>query len=154
MTGSTSLFTVLTGFFSLHGGDILSKMTASAGYDILKRNLDFKGLGGKIKGFFSKDEQAEAFIREVCNRQVPIAVSPQEALTTAYTDITGESIPEGLQQQLKEWFTANSDKIAKVYNISLTNTSGINVGVQKAKGNIYNIQGDYNAANGKKEDNQ
>ncbi len=153
MADTTTLFTALTTFFTDHGGDIASKMAASAGYDILKNALNFKGLAGKIKGFFKKDDQAEKFIKEVCNRQIEKSDDPQSMLSSTYHDVTGETeaLPDGLLQELKAWFEENKTKIAEVNNVSFKDTTGFNVGVQKAKGNIFNIQGNYNAGNGKNE---
>lgn len=147
-----TLFAALCTFFIDHSGDIASKMVASAGYDILKNTLNFKELTGKIKGFFKKDEQAEKFIEQVCNRQISKDEDPEQMLYSTFENVTGEAFPPALLEELKSWFEKNKEAIIQTTNISFTNTTGFNVGTQQAKGNIYNIQGDFNSENGKKED--
>jgi|GEM_PF-941883 len=148
----TTLFAALCTFFINHSGDIASKMVASAGYDILKSTLNFKGLTGKIKDFFKEDEQAEKFIEQICNRQIQEEEDPEKMLHSTFENVTGEAFPPALLEELKSWFEKNKEAIVQTTNINFTNTTGFNVGTQQAKGSIYNIQGDFNSENGRKED--
>lgn len=149
---TTTLFAALASFFMHHKGDIASKMVASAGYDILKKSLNFKGLVTKIKDYFKKEEQADQFIEEVCNQQIQEKEDPQVALRATYEKVTGETFPPELLQELKTWFEENREAMEQTANVSFNNSSGFNIGAQQAKGNIYNIQGDYNNRNERKED--
>ena len=151
MVATTTLFAALCTFFINHSGDIASKMAASAGYDILKKSLDFKGLSGKIKGFFKRDEDPDKFIERVCNHELPVGENPEPVLQSTFETLTGESFPFALLGELKSWFEESKEAITQTANVSFSNTTGFNVGAQQAKGNIYNIQGNYNVGNGKKE---
>lgn len=148
----TTLFAALSGFLIEHKGDIASKMAASAGYDILKKSLDFKSLATKIKGYFKKEEQADKFIEQICNQPIKEGEDPQTALRTTYEQFTGETFPSGMFEELKTWFANNSEIIQQTTTVSFSHSSGFNIGAQQAKGNIYNVQGDYNRGNERKED--
>jgi len=148
----TTLFAALANFFDHHKGDIASKMAASAGYDILKKSLNFKTLAAKIKGYFKKEEQADQFIEQICNQPVQEGQDPQTALRNTFEKFTGEIFPTELLQDLKAWFADNRDVIQQTTTVSFSNTSGFNIGAQQAKGDIYNVQGDYNKGNERKED--
>lgn len=148
----TTLFAALSEFLTEHKGDIASKMAASAGYDILKKSLDFKGLATKIKCYFKKPEQPEQFIEQVCNQPIQESEDPETSLRTAYEKFTGETFPPQLLQDLKTWFKDNSEAIQQTTIVSFNKSSGFNIGAQQAKGNIYNVQGDYNKGNERKED--
>lgn len=147
----TTLFAALADFFEHHKGDIASKMAASAGYDILKKSVNFKTLAAKIKGYFKKEEQADQFIEQVCNQPILEGEDPQKALRKTYEKLTGETFPTELLQDLKIWFVDNHETIQQTISASFSNTSGFNIGAQQAKGNIYNVQGDYNKGNERKE---
>jgi hypothetical protein len=148
----TTLFAALADFFEHHKGDIASKMAASAGYDILKKSVNFKSLAAKIKGYFKKEEQADQFIEQVCIQPIQKGEDPQTALRKIYEQFTGETFPTELLQDLKTWFADNGESIHQTTTVSFTHTSGFNIGAQQAKGNIYNVQGDYNKGNEQKED--
>lgn len=152
MAITTTLFAALADFFEHHKGDIASKMAASAGYDILKKSLNFKGLAAKIKGYFKKEEQADQFIEQVCNQPVQEGEDPQAALRKTYEKFTGEIFPSEFLQDLKTWFADNREAIQQTTTVSFSHSSGFNIGAQQAKGNIYNVQGDYNKGNERKED--
>jgi hypothetical protein len=147
-----TLFAALSDFLIEHKGDIASKMAASAGYDILKKSLDFKGLAARIKGYFKKEEQADKFIEQICNQPIREGEDPQMELRKAYEQFTGESFPPELLGELKTWFTKNREAIQQTTTVSFSHSSGFNIGAQQAKGNIFNVQGDYNTANEQKED--
>jgi hypothetical protein len=148
----TTLFAALADFFEHHKGDIASKMAASAGYDILKQSLNFKDLAGKIKGYFKKEEQADQFIEQVCSQPIQEGEDPQEVLSKTYEKFAGELFPPELLQDLKTWFADNREAIHQTTTVSFNHSSGFNIGAQQAKGNIYNVQGDYNNGNERKED--
>ena len=46
-------------------------MAASAGYDLLKKGLNFKPLIQKLKAFFHKEDDSENFVRSICDSPVP-----------------------------------------------------------------------------------
>lgn len=140
----TTLFSALAAFFLHHKGDIASKMVASGGYDMLKKSLDLGGLSSKIKRFFKKDDQADQFVKELCNQPLPGATTPEQAIRDVYKSVTGESQPDGLFAELGSWFQENGDALLQAVTATQQNTSGFNIGGQQAKGNIYNVQGDYN----------
>lgn len=148
----TTLFAALSDFFTEHKGDIASKMVASAGYDILKKSLDFKGLAAKVKGYFKKEEEVDKFIEQVCNLPIREGEDPQMALHTAFEQITHEAFPPDLLLELKTWFANNREAIQQTTTATFSHSSGFNIGAQQAKGNIYNIQGDYNKNNERKDD--
>lgn len=148
----TTLFAALADFFEHHKGDIASKMVASAGYDILKKSVNFKNLAAKIRGYFKKEEQADQFIEQVCNQPIQEGEDPQMALRKTYEQFTGETFPPEMLQDLKTWYTDNRDAIQQTTTANFNHTSGFNIGAQQAKGNIYNVQGDYNNSNERKED--
>ncbi|CAN5585832.1 hypothetical protein BH10BAC2_BH10BAC2_11260 [soil metagenome] len=148
----TTLFAALADFFEHHKGDIASKMAASAGYDILKKSLNFKGLAAKIKGYFKKEEQVDQFIEQVCNQPIQEGEDPQTAIRTTYEKFTGDPFPPELMKDLKIWFADNREAIQQTTTVTFSQTSGFNIGAQQAKGNIYNVQGDYNKGNEPKED--
>lgn len=148
---TTTIFTALCSFFSEHSGDIASKMVASAGYDILKKSLDFKGLSQRIKKFFKNEAQADKLIEQICNNELPEDQQPEFALQTAFETLTNESYSPNLLSEIKSWIDENKEAIIQNSTNNFNNTSGLNIGVQQAKGNIYNVQGDYNINHGKKE---
>jgi hypothetical protein len=140
---STTLFSVLAAFFNHHKGDIASKIAASAGYDWLKKAFDLKGLASRVRKFFKNDQDADKFVEEVCTREVTGDQTPEQALQEAYKSVTGQDQPDGLLPELQSWFQENGDALLQPINANQQNTSGFNIGGQLAKGNIYNIQGDY-----------
>jgi hypothetical protein len=147
----TSLFTALASFFIAHKGDIVAKMAASAGYDLLKKGLNFKTLIQKLKSFFSKDSDSESFVRSICDSTLPKDGDPVNALQQNYRQLTGGDMPSEMLSVLQEWFEENQDAIAQINTVHIEQSSGIGVGVQNAKGNIFNITGDYNIHEPKKE---
>lgn len=147
----TSLFAALTSFFLAHKGDIAAKMAASAGYDLLKKGLNFKPLIQKLKGFFQKESDSENFVRSICDSTLPKDSNAVNALEQNYRKLTGAAMPEELLPILREWFEENQDAISQTNSVHIEQSSGIAIGVQNAKGNIINVTGDYNIHEPKKE---
>lgn len=138
-----TILSALYDFYVAHDGDIMSKIIASAGYDALKKALDFKALKQRLGGFFKKDQDSETFIQQLCQAPVDENVTVSDKLKTEYEKITGEAFEAEILDQLKEWITENKENIQTLNNVSISNSSGFNIGVQNAKGNIVNVQGDY-----------
>jgi hypothetical protein len=147
----TSLFAALASFFIAHKGDIAAKMAASAGYDLLKKGLNIKPLIQKLKRFFSKDSDSESFVRSIFDSTVSKDSDPVNALQQNYRQLTAGDMPSEILPVLREWFEENQDAIAQINTVQIEQSSGIAVGVQNAKGNIFNITGDYNINEPKKE---
>lgn len=147
-----SLLAGLYTFFKAHDGDIASKMIASAGYDILKNSLDFKSLKEKLGRFFKKKEDQETFVKQLCDTTTTDESTAEESVKAAYEKITGETFQPEIITLIKEWMTQHHGEIQNLNNITISNSSGFNIGVQNAQGKIVNVQGDYNINPKKDED--
>lgn len=147
-----SLLAGLYAFFQAHDGDIASKMIASAGYDILKKSLDFKSLKEKLGSFFKKKEDQEEFVKQLCDTQTPDETLTAETVKSTYEKITGETFQPEIIALIKEWIGQQHGEIQNLNNITISHSSGFNIGVQNAQGNIFNVQGDYKINPKKDED--
>lgn len=144
MIVSASILAVIYKFLDNHKEDIASKIIASASYDMLKKGLDFKALKQRFGNLFKNDEQADQFVQELCEKKVDDATSPDSAVKEIFERITGENFQYEVLEAVKEWLTANSEQIKQLNTITISNSTGFNIGVQNAQGGIFNIQGDYN----------
>jgi len=147
-----SLLAGLYTFFQAHDGDIASKMIASAGYDILKKSLDFKSLKEKLGGFFKKKEDQEEFVKQLCDTHTLDDTSTEDTVKSTYEKITGETFQPEIIALIKEWMSQQHSEIQNLNNITISHSSGFNIGVQNAQGNIFNVQGDYKINPKKDED--
>jgi len=137
-----SLLSELWNFLDAEKAGIASKVLASASYDFLKKRLNFSSLKEKIGAFFRKPAEAEKFLEQVCTRQVTNDVTSD--VSKLYKEITGNAIPENLMPFLKEWLSENAVEIQNINTVTISQSSGINIGVQSAARDIINVQGDYN----------
>ncbi|MDB5002099.1 MAG: hypothetical protein JWQ34_324 [Mucilaginibacter sp.] len=147
-----SLLAGIYTFFQTHEGDIASKMIASAGYDILKKSLDFKSLKDKIGGFFKKKEDQDEFIKQLCDVKIDNETNTEQSVKSTYEKITGDTFQPEIINLIKEWMSQHHGEIQNLNNITISNSTGFNIGVQSAQGNIVNVQGDYNINHNKDED--
>jgi len=138
-------------FWDHEQSGIASKIVASATYDILKKNINFKPLFQRIGKMFKSDEQAEAFVKEVCERKSTGALGHD--VGALFKEVTGEQqAPAELFGQLSEWARENLDSIKNLNNLSAAKSSGFLIGSQQAGRDINMIQGNYYSNPEKNED--
>nr|WP_314494553.1 hypothetical protein [uncultured Chryseobacterium sp.] len=140
-----TIFDSIVDFLITEKAGIASKMLASASYDILKANLPFKSLKQRIGNMFKTERDADTFLKELCEK--PATDSYQKDVANVYLETTGIVAPDNLVTLLEEWVKENRQSIENVNNIQISNSSGFNIGVQNAKKDIINIQGDYHSKN-------
>lgn len=140
-----TIFDSIVDFLITEKAGIASKVLASATYDVLKTNLPFNSLKQKIGNIFKKERDADTFIKELCEK--PATDSYQKDVANIYLETTGIVAPDNLVALLEEWIKENRQSIENINNIQISNSSGFNIGVQNAKKDIINIQGDYYSKN-------
>jgi GTP-sensing pleiotropic transcriptional regulator CodY len=140
-----TIFDSIVDFLITEKAGIASKVLASATYDVLKTNLPFNSLKQKIGNMFKKERDADTFIKELCEK--PATDSYQKDVANVYLETTGIVAPDNLVALLEEWIKENRQSIENINNIQISNSSGFNIGVQNAKKDIINIQGDYYSKN-------
>jgi hypothetical protein len=140
-----TIFDSIVDFLITEKAGIASKVLASASYDILKANLPFKSLKQRIGNMFKTERDADTFLKELCEK--PAVDSYQNDIAAVYLTTTGTVAPDNLVTLLEEWIKENRQSIENVNNIQISNSSGFNIGVQNAKKDIINIQGDYYSKN-------
>ena len=145
-----TVFSALCDFVLEYKAEIASKVIASAAYDGLKKVLDFKGLINRLKKFFKSEKEAETYLKDICETGAINPSDPDQDLKNHYQELSGEkSVPE-LIDELKSWIKENQPTISSITEMNFSNQTGFNIGVQKAKKNIYNIQGDFTQKSKKK----
>ncbi|MCT3991086.1 hypothetical protein HZQ23_08165 [Elizabethkingia anophelis] len=137
----TTIFESVVTFLLAEKAGIASKVLASATYDILKKSLNFSALKMKIRNMFKSDSETQQFIDGLC--ETPATNNYHNDVTGLYSATTGNVAPENLIFLLEEWIKENKESIEDINNIQISNSSGFNIGVQNAKRDIINIQGDY-----------
>lgn len=130
-------------FFIAHDGDIASKILASAGYDVLKNSVDFKSLKDKIKKFFKKDEDVDRFISSLATSTLNANVKPEEAVKAEYEKIAMKPFDDEILESVKTWLGDNKEQIKTINIVTISNSSGFNIGVQTAGRDVVNIAGNY-----------
>jgi hypothetical protein len=145
-----TVFSALCDFVLEYKAEIASKVIASAAYDGLKRVLDFKGLINRIRKFFKSEKEAEAYVKTICETSVGNPEDPAKDLEHHYEILSGEKPESELINELKDWIKENQNSISSITEMNFSNQQGFNIGVQNAKKNIYNIQGDFNKSPKKK----
>ncbi|MBX2896828.1 MAG: hypothetical protein KF763_15385 [Cyclobacteriaceae bacterium] len=138
-----TIFSALCAFVLEYKAEIASKIIANAAYDALKKVFDFKSLKGKIKKFFKKDKDADQFIKNICEIEPEDSKDPEIDLKSQYEKISGQEYSNELSELIKEWIKENKATISTINEMSFANKKGFNIGVQNAKKNIFNIQGDF-----------
>ena len=143
----TILGSLITFLFH-HKADIASKIAASAGYDAIKKSLNFKDLAGKVKTFFKRPEQSDQFVDQVVHKELGENEAAEAAIARIYQHVTGDQVPSGLMEAITAWLKENEQAILQTTNATFNNVNGFAIGSQHAQGNIQNIQGDMNINNG------
>lgn len=137
-----TIFGAIVAFLVQEKAGIASKVIASATYDFLKKNLNFNGLKSKIGGLFKSEKDSDKFIEQLCEK--PVSDNFNNDIIALYSNVTGNTAPESLLKLIEEWIKENKESIENINNIQISNSSGFNIGVQNARRDIINIQGDYN----------
>lgn len=130
-------------FFIAHDGDMASKILASAGYDVLKNSVDFKSLKDKITKFFTKDEDVEKFISSLATSTLEANVKPEDAVKAKYEKLVGQPFEDEILESVKTWLTDNKEQIKTINVVSISNSSGFNIGTQTAGRDVVNVAGNY-----------
>lgn len=130
-------------FFIAHDGDMASKILASAGYDVLKNSVDFKSLKDKIKKFFTKDEDVEEFISNIATLPLEVNVKPEAAVKAEYEKLVGQPFEDEILESVKIWLADNKEQIKTINVVSISNSSGFNIGTQTAGRDVVNVAGNY-----------
>lgn len=141
-----TIFSNICAFVLANKASIVSKVIASATYDLLKKTLNFSQLKNRIKKFFHNEEDAEKYIETICNVESNNSSQPCKDIENSFEEVTGENFDNGLYNELQAWIEENKEQIANVSKMEFNNKQGFNIGTQNARGNIYNIQGDYNSS--------
>lgn len=137
-----TIFGAIVAFLIKEKAGIASKVIASATYDFLKKTLNFNDLKIKIGNLFKTEKDTEIFIESLCEK--PATENFGNDVATLYSNITGNKAPNELLSLIENWVKENKQSIENINNIQITNSSGFNIGVQNAKRDIINVQGDYN----------
>lgn len=130
-------------FFVAHNADMASNILASAGYDVLKNSIDFKSLKDKIKGFFKNDADVDQFISNLASSPIETGADPKEAIKAAYEKIADAPYTDEILELVKSWLEVNKEQIGAVNIVTISGSSGFNVGVQTAGRDVINIAGNY-----------
>jgi len=130
-------------FFIAHDGDMASKILASAGYDVLKNSINFKSLKDEIKKFFKKDEDVEKFISSLATSPLDTKMKPEDAIKAEYEKLVGQPFEDEILESVKTWLTDNKEQIKTINVVSISNSSGFNIGTQTAGRDVVNIAGNY-----------
>lgn len=139
-----TVFSALCDFVLQYKAEIASKVIASAAYDGLKKVLDFKSLINRIRKFFKSEKDAEAYVKTICETNAGNPEDLDKDLEHHYKELSGEKPVLEMIKELKNWIKENQTAISSITEINFSNQKGFNIGVQNAKKNIYNIQGDFN----------
>lgn len=140
---TVTIFSALCTFLLASKSEIALHLIAHATYDGLKNVLHFAALKTRIKKFFTKEEDADKYLESICNKESKNISEPIRDIKTSYEELTGETFPNELYDEIKNWIVENADQITKVSKMDFSNIKGFNIGVQNAGKNIINIQGDY-----------
>lgn len=144
------ILTSLLQFWDSQYTGILSSIAASASYDFLKKQINFKPLIGKISKMFKTPHEAEVFVKEMCEREGTGALG--QDIDLLFKEVNGGQVPTDLLSILSEWAKENLNNFKNLNNISASDTSGFVIGSQIAGRDINMIQGNYYANSGKDED--
>lgn len=125
------------------GVSIGANIISNVAYDELKKRLDFSSLKNKINRFFTKEKDSDLFIEEICTKKAINLHKPDRDIEDCYETLTGNVYDKTLFKEIKNWIIDNKTAISNLSNIDKNNTKGINVGIQNAGNNIYNIHGNY-----------
>jgi hypothetical protein len=142
-TEMATIFSSICTFLLANKAAIASKVIASATYDGLKKVLDFSSLKSRISKFFKKEEDAEKYLETICNTESKNTTKPYRDIEDSFEEITGEQFDNELYDEIKNWVEENQGQISNVSKMEFKNEGGINIGIQNAGKNIFNIQGDY-----------
>lgn len=138
-----TIFSSLCSFLLAEKAGIASKVLASAAYDGLKKVLDFTTLKNRIRKFFKKEEDIDNYIEVICNTESKNPSKPYRDVEDLYEEISGEQYNDQLYNEVKKWIEENQEQIINTSKMDFKNEKGFNIGVQNARKNIFNIQGDY-----------
>lgn len=139
-----NIFSSLCGFVLDNKEAIFSSVIASGGYDILKNILNFSSLSERISRFFKNDIQAETFLKEICSEPPQNPNKIHRDIEDCFEAISGTCYDKKLYTEIEQWIKENREQIINAPSFEQKNESGINIGVQSAGRDIFNIQGDYN----------
>lgn len=140
---TVTIFSVLCAFLVASKSELALHLIAHATYDSLKNILHFSSLKTRIKRFFSKEEDVDKYLESICNKESKNNSQPINDIKTTFEELTGENFNFELYDEIKNWIVENADQITNVSKMQFSNIKGFNIGVQNAKKNIINIQGDY-----------
>lgn len=139
----TVLAAALCKFFVAQKASIASSIIARGTYDIVKDNLNLGSLKQKVSSFFLNDEQAEAFVEQICQKEANNVEKPYRDIEDIYEAITSKMYDSSVYDSIESWAKENEAAIYNASQMHFTNQGGFNIGNQSAGKDIYNIQGDF-----------
>ena len=138
-----TIFSSICTFLLANKAAIASSIIASATYDGLKSALDFTSLKSRISKFFKKEEDVEKYLEMICNKESKNPSKPYRDIEDSFEELTGENFSNELYDEIKLWVEQNQGQISNVSKMEFKNEGGFNIGIQNARKNVINIQGDY-----------
>lgn len=138
-----TIFASVCTFLIAQKTSIASSVIARGTYDILKGSLNLQSMQNKISSYFKDNTQTENFVEALCNTDAINVHKPFRDVEDKYEELTGNTYNTGLADEITKWVKENESQIESVAQVTLTNNTGITVGVQNAGKNVYNIGGDF-----------
>jgi hypothetical protein len=121
---------------------IATNLISSASYDVIKKTFNFSSLKQRISKFFIDEKQIEEYIKRICEQSATNPLKPERDVEDVYEYVTQNTYNSELFLEMKKWIQANKEQLCTKTEMTFTNQSGFNIGVQNAE-SIFNINGDF-----------